>query len=191
MTRIAIALLALAVSLAGCIPAKFSGYRPTGPGAREAGYCVAGIRDRLRVPAVHGVEVLLRAEEDARDHTILLEVMLVVPGSASLQLDSTEVRLSSPEWPEPRPLAIRRITGGAAREQDPLAVLAGSSRDSPGTFTLWFVPGDEDTLWRTGIPAARTFAVSLPPMVIDGEPFRPDAVTFEAYSKWGVYTCAQ
>lgn len=191
MTRHAVTLLALAASLAGCIPAKFSGYRPTGPGSREGGYCVAGIRDRLRVPAIHGVEILLHAEEDGHDHTILLEVTLVVPDAAIVQLGSTEVLVRSPDWAQAPPLVIQRITGGASREHGPLAVLTGSSQDSMGTFTLWFLPGDTGTLWRTGMPAARSFAVSLPAMTVDGVPFQADVVTFEAYSEWGVYTCAQ
>jgi hypothetical protein len=50
-------------------------------------------------------------------------------------------------------------------------------------FSLWFRPA--------GLPAARRFTVSLPALNIHGEEFQIGPVTFEAYSEWGVYTCAQ
>lgn len=191
MTRPALALIALASVLAGCIPAKFQGYRPSGAGAREGAYCVAGVRDRLRVPALQGAALLLHAEEDPRDHTILLEVSLVVPDGVTAGLVSAEVTLASAAWNGPRRLAVTRITGGPAREQEPLAALTGSGQDSLGTYTLWFAPGGTGTLWRTGIPAPPAFEVTPPPVVIGDESFQAEPVAFEAYTDWGVFTCAQ
>ena len=187
-----IALLTFFVTLAAaCVPWRFSGYLPHGVGVLESGYCVAGIRDRLRIHAPLGVDVLLRASTDDQTQTILLDLSLVFPEGVSVKLLSSELVLSSAEWPEPRTLAVRMITGGAARVHEPLAVLHGSSDESESGFTLWFVPGEKGSLWRTGIRVARDFTAKIPALDINGTSFEVPPVHFETYRRWGVYTCAQ
>ena len=53
------------------------------------------------------------------------------------------------------------------------------------------MPGDKGTLWETGIPVVRSFTVKLPAMSVNNESFEVASVAFEAYSEWGMYTCAQ
>jgi len=73
----------------------------------------------------------------------------------------------------------------------PTAILPGSSRDSMGAFSLWFQEGEKGTLHQTGIPKARTFVLTMPPLQINGKTYRMENVSFEAYAAWGVYTCVQ
>ena len=184
-------MLAVAALLGGCVPWKLSGYRPTGSGVLESGYCVAGIKDRMRFSAPRGVDILLRAAEDTQNQTILLEVSLIVPDGVTAQFLSADLVLRSPEWPQSRALSIHRITGGLARVHEPAAVLPGSANASTGTFTLWFMRGDVGSLWQTGLPLARSFTLSLPPLSIDGHQFDVEKVAFESYREWGMFTCAQ
>lgn len=186
-----VAVLALSLSLAGCIPAKFSGYKPIGNGSLAGGYCVAGIKDRLRVHAPSGVEVLLYAEENEKSNTILLGVDLIIPEGVSVQLLSSVLVLQSPEWAQSRTLAIHRITAAGPRVYEPSAVLPGSSQESMGAFTLWFLPGEKGTLWETGVHKVLTFTLSLPALSINGRQFQVNTVAFEAYREWGMYTCVQ
>ena len=176
----------VAIALAGCIPGKFEGYRPSGPGGRESAACVAGVRDVLKMPTANGVGILLRASED-RDHTILLDASIVVPEGVVARLLSTDLVLESAEWPE-RAIPVARITGNG-REYRPLAELPGSGAASAGTYIMWF--GNGTALWRTGAPAARSFKIELPALEVGGERFQPGQVAFERYSEWGTFTCAQ
>ena len=182
---------AMSALLAGCVPWQFSGYRPNGSGALESGYCVAGIRDRMRFNALRGVDILVYAAKDNQNQTILLEVSLVVPDGVTARFLSSDLVLRSPEWPQSRALSIYRITGGMARVHEPSAVLPGSANASTGTFTLWFMRGEVGTLWQTGLPLVRSFTVSLPPMTIDGRQFDLEEVAFRSYREWGMFTCAQ
>jgi len=183
--------LAVSALVGGCVPWKLSGYRPTGSGALESGYCVAGIKDRMRFSAPRGVNILLHAAQDTQNQTILLEVSLVVPDGVTARFLSSDLVLRSPEWTQSRALAIHRITGGVARVHEPSAMLSGSANASTGTFTLWFMRGEVGTLWQTGLPMARGFTVSLPPLSIDGHQFDMEEVAFESYREWGMFTCAQ
>jgi hypothetical protein len=176
----------VALTLSGCIPGRFEGYRPSGAGDRESSACVAGIRDVLRMPASSGVDILLRAVED-RDRTILLDASIVVPEGIVVRLRSSAIVFRSDEWPA-RVIPIVRITGNA-REYRPLAGLSGSDAGSAGTYALWF--GSGTALWRTDAPAARSFTVEFPALEIAGQPFQPEPVAFERYSEWGTFTCAQ
>lgn len=186
-----IVLLAVSTLVGGCVPWRYSGYMPHGAGILEGGYCVAGIRDRIQMRGPHGMVVAMYANKDQSTETLLLEVSLTIPRGVYVRLLSTGLTLQSAAWPAPRMLAIDRITGGAAGIHEPLAVLRGSSNQSHSAFTLWFTRGDKGTLWQTGITAVPHFAVLLPPLKINGQRFEFRPVTFEAYRKWGIYTCAQ
>lgn len=179
-----IAVLLLCGSLPGCyIPFKFSGFRPGGPGVLVESYCVAGVRDRLRIDAPHGAVIFLRAAKNGTGAPASLDIYLEVPDGVSLRLLAPEVGLDSPEWSEPRSLAISEITAPGPRHYPPLAALPGSSEESMGRFSLWLPPG--------GMPAVSHFNVTLPAMSINGERFQAGTVAFDAYSEWGTYTCVQ
>lgn len=178
------ALLLLVVLLAGCfVPAKYSGFRPSGPGTLAGGYCVTGVKDKLRITAPHGVDIFARASNDDPDFPISLTVYLIIPAAVSVQVLSPEVRIRSSEWVKTLSLAIEEVTAAGPRHYQPSDVLPGSSKESMGMFSLWFRPA--------GFPAAHRFTVDLPAINIDGEQFLAGPVTFEAYSEWGMYTCAQ
>ena len=168
----------------GCFfPARFSGYRPTGAGQLVGGYCIAGIRDKLRVDAPDGVTIFLRAANDDPESAVGLTLYLVIPDGVSLQFLSREVTVQSPEWSGPRALTVYSITAGGPAYYEPAAVLTGSPNDAVDTFDLWLRPA--------GFPAASHFTVTVPAMQINGRTFEIGPVNFEAYSEWGAFTCAQ
>ncbi|KAA0208528.1 MAG: hypothetical protein EDM71_04225 [Proteobacteria bacterium] len=175
----------------GCIPSRFSGYEPSGQGTREAGYCVAGIKDNFRVGATHGVQVHWWASRDEQAGSILLDVNIDVPDAVTVQLGSPGLVLSSEHWSKPQPLPVAAITAPGPRELDPEAVLIGSSESSRGSYQLWYFPITRGVMSQTGIPAVPTFSAQLPPLLINGETWESAPVTFREYRRWGVYTCVQ
>ncbi len=181
---------AAALTLAGCVPMKFSGYRASGDGSPEGGYCVAWIKDRLRVHAPSGVDLLLYTMEHGYSDAVVLNVDLTVPEGVAAQWESPKLLLRSPEWPRPRSWVIERIRAGRSY-LDPAAVLTGSSRRSMGTYSLAFVSTDEGTLAEPRIPRVRSFTVALPILRINGRAFQAGPVAFEAYRDWGMFTCVQ
>ncbi len=176
--------MVLGALVAACfLPLKFSGYRPSGPGSLVESYCVAGVRDRLRLDAPRGAAIFLRASDGGREAAVNLDVYLEVPAGVSLRLLSPDVHVQSPEWSEPRLLAIGEITAPGPRHYAVGDVLPGSSTESLGRFSLRFRPND--------MPHVNRFALSLPAMSINDEPFQAATVMFEAYREWGTYTCVQ
>lgn len=181
--------------MAGCIPAQFSGYTPTGPGTVERRYCAGpGIKDALRIEAESGVRIDLRAGQNRRDNTITLSIRFTVPEAVVVQLRSSELQLRSPNWPQPRVLRIDRVLGSGPKPGPnyyaPTDRLPGGST-SPGIFGLWFLKGDKGNAFQTGLPIVSAFTLVLPPLTIDGETYQFAPIDFEAYEKVSIYTCVQ
>lgn len=181
--------------LSGCIPAKFSGYIPSGPGTLERRYCAGpGIKDALRIDADSSVRVDLRAGQNRRDDTITLDIRLTVPEAVVVQLLSSELLLESADWSTPRNLPINRILGSGPKSGPnhyaPTDKLRGGVT-SPGLFSLWFLKGDKGTTFETGVPKVNSFTLRLPPLSINGQIFRTDPISFDAYEKLSVFTCVQ
>jgi hypothetical protein len=182
----------------GCIPAKFSGYRPAGAGALESVYCVGRIRDALRIEAPAGVSIFLRADSvtlleggTPGGREIGLEARVTVPDGVKVRLTSPILQVESPEWPGPRQLEVARILAPGPREYGATATLTGTSRDLGGWFSLEIGLPGIGTLSRSGIPAPKQFTLRMPAIEIGGEPFDVGPVRFDAYEEWGVYTCVQ
>ena len=188
MTRLSLAALML---LTACVPARFSGYRPVGTGALESSQCVAGLRDILRTQAREGVQLLWNAAIDPGDKHLLLNIVLEIPEGVGVRFLTPTVVLTSPAWPAPRFLTIRRITAAGPLEVGPMALLMGSSNRASSTFSLWYQVSGKGTLGETGLPAVERVTVKLPPLKINGERFQAGSVDFEASREWGFYTCAQ
>lgn len=181
--------------LLSCVPAKFSGYIPSGPGSVEGRYCSGpGIKDALRVRAPSGVQINIRAGQNQRNDTITLDVYLTVPDAVTAQLLESEFVLESSEWTQPRILPIDRIMGSGLKpgpnRYAPTDRLAGTG-GSPGLFGLWFFNGDKGTLFETGLPKVSSFRLQFPPLSINGQTYRVDPINFEAYERLSVYTCVQ
>ncbi len=177
--------------LQSCVPSKFSGYLPSGPGVLESGYCVSGIKDTLHVNAYDGVEIFINAGDESYDKTLTLSIYLHIPEGVVAQFLSSEVMLSSPEWTQPRTLPIYRITAPGPREYLPMDMLPGSSKESMGHFLLWYIKGNKGTLFQTGINKVEKFTLLMPPLSINGIEYRLDTISFESFNRWGVYTCVQ
>ena len=193
--RLAVCATALiATLLTGCVPAKFSGYLPSGPGTAETGYCIASIKDVLRIPVDSGVTFIIRAGENPRNQTITLSIVVNVPQGVTVQLLTPTILLQSEEWPQTRSLHIDRITGSGPKYGPgfyaPTEKLTGTA-DSRPHFVLWFLKGEKGTLFETGIPKVGSFSMQLPPLHINDKIYRVETVKFVAYSKWSVYLCAQ
>jgi len=193
-TRIALSIFSLLV-LPSCVPAKFSGYQPSGPGTLERRYCAGpGIRDVLRIELDSGVRIEVRAGQNRSDGTIELEVSSLVPAASTMQLLEPHFLLESQEWTAPRVLTIDRIMGSGPRpgpnRYGPTDKLMGFS-DAPGLFGIWFLEGDKGTLFQTGIPKVNFFILKFPPLNINGRTYQLDPISFEAYEKLSIYTCVQ
>lgn len=184
-------MLAAAVFVTACIPARFSGYAPAGPGSLEQGPCVIGIRDVLRMQAPSGVSVFMHAAEDEAAHEILLDVRLTVPGGTNVQLLSDILVLQGPGSAGSDKLEVIEISTSGPRRFEPLATLPGAANGPEGEFTLWFRPIGRGNLRRTGFPATASFSVSLPALSIDGAIFEPATVRFTRFREWGAYACIQ
>lgn len=170
---------------------RFAGYQPSGPGRLEGGYCVAWIKDNLRIAGPSGTDVVVSAAENHADHTLELGVAVTMPDQVAVRLLADHLVLSSPDWPQSKALPIVVISAPGPRQYPPLAVLRGSDRPEMNSFTLWFRPVGKGNLNQTGIPAIPRFSLELPPMEIDGQGFQPGIVRFEPYRKWGMYYCVQ
>lgn len=186
-----------ALALSACVPTKFTGYEPTGAGTAEPGYCVAGIRDTFRVDAPAGVRVNLRAnlvslrrESESVDRVVELDGWITVPKGVTVRLTAPTLRLESPAWPRPRDLEVHGISAGGPAFFGATDRLTGS-RDAPEKFSLQVGLPGLGQLSQSGIAAPERFTLHLPPIEIDGRPFDVGPVTFQAYEKWGVFTCVQ
>jgi hypothetical protein len=182
--------VALAALGAGCVPAQLEGYRPSGRGSLDDDFCIAGIRDRLRMRAPQGVELSLGTVRHGYRPGALLNVDFTVPGGVTLQWDSARVTLASPEWSRPRGWMIDRIVAGASTHAA-TAVLAGAGGPRGRAYRLTFYATDTGTIGEPLIPPVREFTLTLPALAVDGVRFDPGPVHFEAYREWGFYTCAQ
>lgn len=191
------AALGAALALCGCVPTKFTGYEPTGAGTSEPSYCIAGIRDTFRVDAPAGVRVNLRADRvalrsgsESAGRVVELDGWITVPKGVTARLTAPTLRLESPEWPRSRELEVHGISAGGPAFFGATDRLTGS-RDAPEMFSLQVGLPGVGQLSQSGIAAPERFTLHLPPIEIDGRPFDVGPVTFQAYEKWGVYTCVQ
>lgn len=174
-----------------CIPLRFSGYEPSGPGTLEPGYCIAWIRDNLRIDGPHSVSIRLRAYPYQTEGTLLLSIDVTVPADVSASFVSPYVTLDSPQWEGSKTLTIEAITTGGPRSVGPTDVLRSAAVGSSETFGVWFRPVGKGALDWTGLPLVDTFTLKLPAMQINGDAFQVEPVTFRAYRKWGMYYCVQ
>jgi hypothetical protein len=179
-----------AALLAGCFPAKLSGYRPEGAGVLESGYCVALLRDRLRIRAPAGVELLVYTLPHGYRAAVVLGVELFVPAGTTVRWESPRLLLHSPDWGRPRVWMIDRIVAGAGT-YDATAPLGGATGRRARRYELTYYAADAGTVSEPFIPHATTFTLELPALTVNGTAFRPGPVTFRPYRAWGVYTCLQ
>lgn len=197
-SRPTVLLLLTVLLLASCVPSVFSGYMPTGPGDLEAGYCVSGINDLLRISADDGVIITLRASELPKDNTINLDITLWVPAGVIVQFVTSDFVLTSQEWLQPRNLTLYEITTSGPKYYLPFSELHGASiterRLPDGTsryysaFNLKFKKGP---IGETSLPKAHIFELQFPELRINTKRYLMRPVKFTAYTKWGAYTCAQ
>lgn len=185
------AIAALALAICGCIPARFSGYEPSGPGQREPEICAAGIHTRLLQEALHGVGVHWQADRDSDSNSVLLYVYLTVPKGVVVRFQDADLVFRSESWPEARHLTIRTITTPGPRYLQADADLVGPDDPAWGHFSLWFFPEARGSFMGTDIPAVAEFSITLPLLTINGEAWQAAPVDFREFSRWGVYTCVQ
>jgi len=195
--RVAVA-LGLVVSVSACFPARFSGFRPAGPGTLESSHCTAGTRDVLRLDAPSGVVlffwagvVTLKDDGTAIGKALEPDVRMTVPTRITVRLTSPVIRVASPEWSTPREFEVVEINDGGPRRfgaTDALPVSpAGSARD-------FYLEMDLPGLGRGsryGMSAPRRFTLLMPPLEINAEAYEVPPVSFESYTAWGIYTCVQ
>jgi len=185
------AAIAGAFILAGCIPAKFSGYEASGPGKRERDYCVAGLNELRLVESRDGVGIHWRAGRDEDTDTITMHVYMTIPAGVTVQLTSPALVLDSEHWAQPRLLSVQVISAPGPRQFTADAELAGSDEDSMGMYSFWFSLAEDRPAAETGIPAVEHFTARMPALLVNGVAWDSEAVTFRKYSRWGVYTCIQ
>jgi hypothetical protein len=197
-SRLTVFLILTVLLLQSCVPAKFSGYMPTGPGELEAGYCVAGINDRLLVIANDGVIITLRAGESLKDGTINLDITLWVPAGVIVQFGAPDFVISSQEWLQPKNLTLYEITSLRTKYLPPTAALQGGQitkrlmADGSSQYYSAFIPKfKQGTLGATDLPKVNMFELQFPELRINTKKYLMRPVKFTAYTKWGAYTCAQ
>ncbi len=182
-TRLGIVMpFVLTVALQGCVPVRFSGYQPSGPGTVEGRSCVASIKDVHRDQTDTGVQILTRAGQNTLDNTIQLHIELIVPEGVTVQLLSLEFVAISPEWAGPQILRAREIGSYVATEE----LQIHGARGDLGNFSLRFVPRRPA---QTPLPKVDTFTLQFPPLRINDHVYRPESVNFHAYKEWSIYTC--
>jgi hypothetical protein len=178
--------------IAGCIPLRFSGYLPSGPGTRESGYCIAGIKDVVRIDLHSGVEVILRASTNERKKTILLHAYMAIPEENTVRLTATQMVLDSEYWPSSRMAEITNIWSPVSGTVQPLTLLTGSPPDLSSYYPLGFNETPEANPRETGIAAVEAFYLRFPDLLINGERFSIPPIEFRRYrNKWGVPYCIQ
>lgn len=179
------------LAMTGCFPMRFSGYRPTGPGELEGGYCIAGIRDWLNMQAPGGVEIHMRATALESKQVVVLDTYLVVPNGRTVRLLADTLAVTHADTGHAEQFPITRITAGGPIELEALATMAGLTSRSETLYSLWLTPRGPGSDFRSPIVAVPRFTVQLPAMMIDGEEFQPGPVAFETYREWGMYYCVQ
>lgn len=194
----AIFAIATMLFLQSCVPAKFSGYMPTGSGDLEAGYCVSGISDRLQVIANDGVIITLRANEQLRDNTIHLDITLWIPPGVTVQFSAPDFVIRSQEWLNSRNLTLYEITSSGPMYYSPLSELHGGGmterRLTDGTsrfYSAFNLNFKKDKSGGTTMPKVTRFELQFPELLINSKKYSMSPVKFSSYTKWGVYTCAQ
>jgi len=88
-------------------------------------------------------------------------------------------------------LRITRITRSGPTELQPLDALAGLPDKTPTLYSVWVQPVSESALKPTPLSPSPGFSISLPAMLINAQPYQPDAIAFEPYREWGIYYCIQ
>lgn len=179
------------LAMTGCFPMRFSGYRPTGPGELEGGYCIAGIRDWLNMPAPGGVEIHMRATALEPEHVVVLTTYLIVPNGRAVRLLADTLAVTTADTGHAEQFPITRITAGGPIELEALATMTGSPNEARNYFSILLTPRGPGSDFRSPIVAVPRFTVQLPAMMIDGEEFQPGPVAFETYREWGMYYCVQ
>jgi hypothetical protein len=177
-----------ATLLLGCVPYKFSGYAPQGPGQLESrrGCFPPGINDALRISTEGGVDIVVWAGPDTRRQTIDLTVDLTVPADVAVRFASADLIFDSPAWPQPRLLPVAHITTVGPREFSPTAILHGADDDAIGPFSLWFRSERGTSFMYTDIPTVDRFTLELPPLIINGHMYRIAPISFEPFKEWSL-----
>jgi hypothetical protein len=177
--------------LAGCFPQHFAGYRPIGNGELEGGYCIAGIKDALRTSAPGGLQIITRALLAPRERELEISVDVVIPSGVRMRFLADHIVITSNNATESAHLRITRITRSGPTELQPLDALDGLPDKTPTLYSVWVQPVSESALKPTPLSPSPGFSISLPAMLINAQPYQPDAIAFEPYREWGIYYCIQ
>lgn len=186
-----IAIMFATFLLGACVPIRFSVFDVSGDGQKQAGYCVAGIKDVLLVEAPHDVRINWWTDNRGPEESLWLRIYLEIPEGVSVRFESDRLQLESPSWTEPRGLSINTITAPGPLQFAADALLIGPRNPAQRMHTLWYFPVGRGNAYRTDIPFVQEFSVRLPPMRINDEPWQAGPVSFTAARRWGMYTCIQ
>ncbi|MBW7930882.1 MAG: hypothetical protein H3C57_06205 [Gammaproteobacteria bacterium] len=186
-----IAIMLAASLLGACVPMRFPVFDVSGEGQKQAGYCIAGIKNVLLAEAPHGVHINWWAENRGPEGSLWLRIYLEIPEGVSVRFESERLQLESPGWTEPKGLSIKAITAPGPLQFAADALLVGPVDPARQRHLLWFLPDSRGNAYRTDIPFVSEFSVRLPPMSINGEPWQAGPVSFTAARRWGMYTCIQ
>jgi hypothetical protein len=151
------------------------------------------VRDSRRlskeIEAPSGLVLDIRPNKDKLNATILLGVTLLIPEGVSVRLPNPVVILQSPEWPQQKTLVVDHLADNNSRRYSPSAVLTGKAYEPDNVYEIWYSPTRATMEPQTGLPQARSFTVVLPAIEINGEVYQPKPVTFENYTKCGMFGC--
>ncbi len=183
------------IALTACVPMRFSGYQASGNGKQEISYCIGWIQDRLRIEALHGVELIVDAASPSYGSPLAVRVEMEIPIGTTVSWLERGVTYLSLEWPAPRKGEITMIQSGAGLRYEPLDAIPGTKTGQffdpgPSHFVFFSDPDGKSLIGDSNKPIQR-FSIELPPLSINGDRFTAGAIDFKAYRRWGQYYCLQ
>lgn len=185
MAIVGIAFLSFAL-YACAVPVRVSGYVPSGAGTLKNTSCVLGKKDALRISAIDGVQIVVSAGKYEVKGTITLNIDLILPDAAVVQLLSPTFVLQTLESQTYR-VTVGKITAPGPHTYNATAELRALSPLS-NAFSLWFISGPAGA---TSVPTVDSFTLQFPDIRINNKTYHVDPMKFDSYSSVSIAFCVQ
>lgn len=177
----------LSFTLHACaVPVRVSGYAPAGLGTLKNTSCILGKKDALRISAIDGVQIVVSAGKYEVKDSITLNIDLILPDAAVVQLLSPTFVLQTTESRTHR-LTVEKITAPGPHTYNATAELRALSPLS-NAFSLWFMSGPAGA---TSVPIVDSFTLQFPDIRINNRTYHMEPIKFDSYSSVGLALCMQ
>lgn len=177
----------LSFTLHACaVPVRVSGYAPSGLGTLKNTSCILGKEDALQISASDGVHIVVSAGKYEVKNSITLNIDLILPDGAVVQLLSPTFVLQTTESRTHR-LTVDKITAPGPHTYNATAELRALSPLS-NAFSLWFMDGPAGA---TSAPIVDSFTLQFPDIRINNKTYHMEPIKFDSYSSVGLALCVQ